>query len=314
MVNNQEKPIFLLGTGRCGSTYWQRMLCSADDVWIWGEHEGILLSFAIMLSALGAKSQLSKWSLDLNKIILTPDIEAGDATRFAWNNGFDRNILLGHVVNFVTNLFKENLPAGKSRWGFKEIRYGHGSNVAEFLLELFPYGKVIITSRDARETIISSLVSWHRAEIELFVGGYDNNLQKQVAGYVDKWIRFGNFSLGLQNKYPNQVGFSYLGQPDSVQKVFDFLDVAYTENIHAIENSMVNENRSARQYADNEKFTALIDGLLYEKADEIAAITNKIKQWSSPNHLEQQDSEEVGNVHLDSKDFEESKTQVLIES
>jgi hypothetical protein len=35
-------PIFLLGTGRCGSTLLQKILNSVDNVMIYGEHGGFL--------------------------------------------------------------------------------------------------------------------------------------------------------------------------------------------------------------------------------------------------------------------------------
>ncbi|MEZ5816111.1 MAG: hypothetical protein R3D44_03420 [Hyphomicrobiaceae bacterium] len=37
-----ERPVFLLGTGRCGSTYQQVRISQIADIWIWGEHDGIL--------------------------------------------------------------------------------------------------------------------------------------------------------------------------------------------------------------------------------------------------------------------------------
>ena len=39
-------PIFLLGSGRSGTTLLQKILNSADDVMIWGEHGGFLKPIA----------------------------------------------------------------------------------------------------------------------------------------------------------------------------------------------------------------------------------------------------------------------------
>jgi len=39
---NKKSPIFLLGTGRSGTTLLQRIINSAEDVIIWGEHGGFL--------------------------------------------------------------------------------------------------------------------------------------------------------------------------------------------------------------------------------------------------------------------------------
>ncbi len=275
-VRTAEKPIFLLGTGRCGSTYWQTILCAANGVWVWGEHEGILASFSTMVSALDKNSQLSQWSLDLNKVILTPDISPGDATRFAWNNGFDKEILLRHTANFISRLFKENLPRGKSRWGFKEIRYGGGSYVPEFLLELFPEGKVVITSRYARETIISSLVAWHKNEIELYLSGHTSRLVELIDEYANKWINFGRFAFDLKKKYPNNVGFTLLEQENSLNNVLNFLDLDYTESMHKFASMSVNKNKNVDKFINNENFAALIDMVLLKNSIAIENITSEL--------------------------------------
>lgn len=41
-VDASGRPVFLFGTGRCGSTFWQTLPCRADGLWVWGEHAGIL--------------------------------------------------------------------------------------------------------------------------------------------------------------------------------------------------------------------------------------------------------------------------------
>ena len=37
-----ERPIFLMGSGRCGSTFFQRQFSRTGLIWIWGEHDGVI--------------------------------------------------------------------------------------------------------------------------------------------------------------------------------------------------------------------------------------------------------------------------------
>lgn len=66
MVENprEQQPIFLLGTGRCGSTFLQRSLSSLESIWIWGEHDGLLIPHAGVLTLLQESSALSKFHFD----------------------------------------------------------------------------------------------------------------------------------------------------------------------------------------------------------------------------------------------------------
>jgi hypothetical protein len=45
-TDHPKFPIFLLGTGRCGSTLLQKILNSVDNVMIYGEHGGFLRHIA----------------------------------------------------------------------------------------------------------------------------------------------------------------------------------------------------------------------------------------------------------------------------
>ncbi len=62
---------------------------------------------------------------------------------------------------FIAGLLQPRLPAGKTRWGFKEIQYGHRDRTPELLLDLFPGGTIIHTLRHPRSTLESAMQAWY---------------------------------------------------------------------------------------------------------------------------------------------------------
>jgi len=266
----QENPIFLLGTGRCGSTYWQKMLCNTDDIWIWGEHDGLLLSFSHFVRVIRPDSLLTKLSLTRQTITDTTDIGEGDATLFAWNNGFSEELLLELAREFITRLFKANMPSKKRRWGFKEIRYGMQDDLPELLLTLFPAGKVVVTVRSPIETIISSLAAWHHTEITNFISGEKNKLSILARSYVERWILFSNKMEALQRSFPTQVGAVHLENPHSPEILSSFLvtEIPYRETPKNIQKS-VNQNPRKLDLRNHPTFIDMIDSTLEPHKSEL---------------------------------------------
>jgi hypothetical protein len=269
---NVESPIFLLGTGRCGSTYWQQMLCQTEDIWIWGEHEGILSNFSGIIDAMDSGSQLSKWCLNNKTIQSVDDIGDGDATLFAWNNGFDREILTNHIRDFISGLFKANLPVGKVRWGFKEIRYGPNSRIPELLLKLFPAGKIIVTCRAVRETTMSTLVARNRKEIDLFLGGQYKEFDRLVTQIVNRWLSFHRFFVELRKKYPERVHFAMLGGEGSAEAVLQFVGVEREGPDHAPSEKKINVNPAAQPYYNAVALTDIVDATLEREKKQLMVI------------------------------------------
>ncbi|MFN7056963.1 hypothetical protein [Hyphomonas sp.] len=61
------RPIMILGTGRCGSTYLQTALCGISDIWIWGEHDGMLRSLFHAFSLPHKSKALNEFSFPYAK-------------------------------------------------------------------------------------------------------------------------------------------------------------------------------------------------------------------------------------------------------
>lgn len=275
---HHESPIFLLGTGRCGSTYWQKLLCNTEDIWIWGEHDGILMSFNSLIHAFRPSSALSKWSLTRETIMSTSDITQGDATLFAWNNGFTQELAVNLARDFITCLFTANLPAEKKRWGFKEIRYGISDEIPDFLLTLFPKGRVIVTARDPVETVISTLSAWHFAEIQKFVDGEDSRLPSLVTSYIERWIGFSKNMEILKQVHPDQVCAVYLGDPIPVEALSSFLGVDFSCHRNPEELKPVNQNLTNRRGRDNPALVDLIQATLEPNRSEVERLTSLFRR------------------------------------
>jgi hypothetical protein len=160
-------PLFLLGSGRCGSTFWQTLLCRTPDTWIWGEHGGFLnpllgarrqFAAAGHLLARGREAITTTGLIQPEKLVETDLGWALAWASMATLDDFD-DLLRGFIDAFM----RQGLPEGRSRWGFKEIRYGmRNDTTPRTLLELFPGGTVVHTLRHPRASIESALRAWNR--------------------------------------------------------------------------------------------------------------------------------------------------------
>jgi hypothetical protein len=150
-----EAPVFILGcTWRCGSTLLQRLLCTVDDLLIWGENLAISSLFMDMCARLRSKEERSRieraafrqkgdtWIANMR-----PPLDSVDELCRQWLSGF-----YGPAT----------LSFGKSRWGFKEVR--HDALVADFLRHLYPAGRVVLLIRnpvDVTASMRSSMRTWY---------------------------------------------------------------------------------------------------------------------------------------------------------
>jgi len=155
-----ESPIFILGSGRCGSTLLQRILNSYSDITIWGEHHGFLRDLAA-----GYFKLVDQPPEDRPTILYTGEhpletpeqLEQLKAPE-AWQglmNGFTVAEVTDHFRWLLCNVFRHRAMADGSVWGFKEIRYGRDDRVLEFLQRLFPDARFIFVVRDGLNTVAS---------------------------------------------------------------------------------------------------------------------------------------------------------------
>jgi Sulfotransferase family len=170
-----DRPVFVVGSGRSGTTLLQRLFNSSPEFLIWGEHAGILRQIASLY-------ETARWSYLAERLRMQPDDFASreaslrDLKRWpGWDNARNEQDFRKLCRDFVLSLFT---GAGREpvRWGFKEPRYGLGASAKTlaFLHHMFPAARTVILIRDPFATITSMVVSW-----------YD---QLHSNAEIDRWI------------------------------------------------------------------------------------------------------------------------------
>lgn len=165
-VSAHERPVFLLGTGRCGSTFWQTLLSRSADIWIWGEHAGMMRPLGDVRWLL---QHCPAFQMHAGRPVTPADFETpttDEAPRLAWANGFDAVVVDDALRHLIVGLMTRGLPAGKRRWGFKEIQYGDADHTLEMLLALFPGATIVHTLRAPKPTLESAMWAWYRTELK----------------------------------------------------------------------------------------------------------------------------------------------------
>lgn len=228
-----EAPVFLLGTGRCGSTFFQKVISSASDVWIWGEHDGVLASLLMFYERVQTSNPLKQFAFfekDQDLLLLVNSEAEGDATPLAWANGFRPNDAAAIVTRSIDSLMRCKLPAGKTRWGFKEIRYGYKDRHPETMLNLFPQSVIVHTARHPRETLASSLSAWARDAVrEALDSGSTNVIENLYEEYSNRWLLFSDNMKDLSRRYMGRVVRARIEFfQDDLKEVFSVIGGQYT--------------------------------------------------------------------------------------
>jgi len=221
-------PIFLLGAGRCGSTFQQVRLCETANVWIWGEHSGVLAGLFRWGGEAATNRQLTKYVFPREPVSSSAEVETlqHDGRGMAWMNGFRRADLMAAQRALVLELFAKRLPPGKTRWGFKEIRYGP-DRVPLNLLRMFPAGKIVHTVREPLASIESAIVAW---ELPTLTGLAEQNdeagLDALYLKHLERWNAITGYLLDLQDSWPKKVRTSRIEHyEDERRALFAFLSL-----------------------------------------------------------------------------------------
>jgi hypothetical protein len=134
----------------------QRLLNSHPEVRVWGEHSGILRE------VLGATSYLSWWNGEFGDPS-RDELEKRGHDGWLANLLPDDDALTRAARGYVVALFAEPARAeGRTRWGFKEVRYG--GDTVEQLHGLLPATRVLHLTRDPRE-VLRSLDAWEQTGV-----------------------------------------------------------------------------------------------------------------------------------------------------
>jgi len=216
-------PIFLLGSGRCGSTLLQKILNSIDNVTIYGEHGGFLRQIAEAYF-------LNLEDKKIEKYIMNQNVPGEDPTSVieslkdpqlwtAWMNWYNRETVKKNFRDFTESFFNPIALGRKVHWGFKEIRYGLNDRVLEMLADLYPKGRFIFIVRNPAE-VVASKISARMSE----------GLETDVESWVNQNTNFLDF-YRLNKEKSRTVRYEDLIGSNSPQleQLFDWLGFSLTD-------------------------------------------------------------------------------------
>lgn len=162
-----DRPVFIITTGRSGSTLLLRYLNCAEGLVVWGEHAGVLRELAMAYRRLIREDTVRfvesarPWVAELTakRAVTCPN----DQMTIEWVNGFDTQTIDGAFRRLLLSLFTVGLPE-TTRWGFKEIHYGrHEMNM---LRALFAAPKFLILRRDPAAILKSKLKAFAKGKAQ----------------------------------------------------------------------------------------------------------------------------------------------------
>jgi hypothetical protein len=157
-----KPPIFILSSGRSGSTLLQRILNTYEDINIWGEHGGFLkdtaAAFFRLLENKGNKEYV--FPVTTGSRVLTREElhQKKDPNNWqAWINFFNLEDVHAFFRQHVESFFRHPILGHEQVWGFKEVRYGAGDRVIDFLSSLYPDAVFVFISRNGYDNVVSQL-------------------------------------------------------------------------------------------------------------------------------------------------------------
>ena len=224
-----KTPIFLFGSGRCGSTLVQRAINAHPAIVMYGEHEGFLGPIANSYHKLMKTADVDRFIYGKNA--LPADLLHGplkDIGRdICWINNFTREDVLREHRTLVLNLLARDLDLDKIHWGFKEIRYREGHHVLWFLREIFTECRFVFLIRNPVDTIVSGLLAWKHADEAMQDA---NRLARIVENFFGEWTAKYSYLLSHAGAHPEQ---SYLMRYEELianpkqhmEEIFGLLDL-----------------------------------------------------------------------------------------
>lgn len=201
-------PVFLFGTGRCGSTHLQRLISLNTEIWVWGEHDGFLNPLMRGLRTYEDSAALKRAVFDVK----LPDADEAlvervrsEAAILSWLNRLDRSSLRRELRTLIERLFSQGIPRGWSGWGFKEILYGGPDDTPAILLEMFPDCRAAFSFREPAATIDSMIRSWAPA-----LAREPARVGEIPAVYeyrAKRWLTVMAYFIALKQARPDRIAF-----------------------------------------------------------------------------------------------------------
>jgi len=164
---SENKQLFIIGSGRSGTTLVQRLFNTFPNVLVWGEHAGFLKEISDAYFNLTQNPSMFEYSYSQAAPEGTED-SMGFYKRperwQAWNNWFHPDDVKQLFRDYIESFFNPKKIGESEIWGFKEIRYGKNDRVLEFIKELYPEAQFIFITRNGLNTLESQLTTFHQGE------------------------------------------------------------------------------------------------------------------------------------------------------
>lgn len=163
----EKKQIFIIGSGRSGTTLVQRLFNSFPNTMIWGEHSGFLTSISDAYYTLMRNPSMHEYSYSQVAPATTDNLiefYKRPERWQAWNNWFQPNDVKELFKQYLESIFNPKGIGESVIWGFKEIRYGKNDRVIDFLAELYPKAQFVFITRNGLNTLESQLTTFHQGE------------------------------------------------------------------------------------------------------------------------------------------------------
>lgn len=157
--------LFILGTGRSGTTLIQRFFNAHSKVMIWGEHSGFLKDIAksyFHLKNCPSMQEYSYQHLAPSNYKKLSEYYKDPKKWQAWVNWFHPNEVDEFYRSLLEQIFDPKKVGRKQVWGFKEIRYGEDQEVVNFLKALYPEAVFISVVREGLNVIESQLSTFYQ--------------------------------------------------------------------------------------------------------------------------------------------------------
>jgi len=202
-MNKQQ--LFLIGTGRSGTTLIQRVINTFPNTMIWGEHAGFLQQLSELYYFLNDNPSLHEFSY-MDSI---PEEKKFDLSSYnnskvwqAWINWFRPEDLKAKFREILESFFCPSEFEKLSIWGFKEIRYGPDDRVLAFLADIYPDAHFLFITRDSLNAVESQITTFHKGKSRFTK--IKRLIQLPIIIKVaNNWKKQNAFYLKLSQKYPD---------------------------------------------------------------------------------------------------------------
>ena len=132
---------------RSGTTWLQRYFTAAGDFFIWGENHFLIEGFRLVHERWPDRD-LSHYRMD--EAAKDPDQVSRN---YFPNLSPPKDAVLEAMREAVLGMYPDPSTMGRTRWGWKEVRYG--KEEIEFFRLLFPETRIILVARNPYDTVRS---------------------------------------------------------------------------------------------------------------------------------------------------------------